>query len=172
MIDPEIQKALDDLSKRIDDNQGPRRREHFHDGKDLLKVKFDDLDRRKFYITHNIVGTAAATAANYSTFFVNEIGACVVSGFWERHQTAGTDAGAVTVGLEKVTDGTAPASGVSVLASELSLKATVNTVQTGTLTTTLANRNLALGDGLALEDTGTLTAVANVTVLVELTLTI
>lgn len=143
---------------------------HTHTGLDSEKVFFNDLAQRKFYIPHTIIGADAATAANYSVFFINYIGACVVSGFWEVHTTAGTDGSAVTIGLEKLTGTTALGSGSSVLDSELSLKTTANTVQEGTLSMTLENRNLALGDRLALEDTGTLTSVENVTVLVELTL--
>lgn len=171
MIEPEVQKEITRINRELEDIRNFKSIDHFHTGFDVSKIKFEDIARKKFYIHHNIVGTDSATAANYSTFYINEIDGCIVSGFWEVHTTAGSDAGAVTVGLEKLTGTTAPGSGVSILASELSLKGTANTVQKGTLTGTLTNLNLAIGDRLALEDTGVLTAVANVSVIVELTLT-
>ena len=144
-------------------------RGHRHTGFESPKVNWRDIHERKIYLNHTIVGADAATAANYGVFFINEVAPCFVSGFWEVHQTAGSDGSAVTVGLEKLTGTTAPGSGTNILSAELSLKATANTVQKGTLTTTIATLNLAVDDRLALEDTGTLTAVANVTIFVELT---
>lgn len=88
--------------------------------------------------------------------------------FREVHQTAGTDAGAVTLDLEKLTGTQNLDAGAAVLNATLSLKATINTVQTATLTDTLTSRSLARGDRLALKDSGTLTAVQNVSVIVEL----
>jgi 3-deoxy-D-arabino-heptulosonate 7-phosphate (DAHP) synthase class II len=119
------------------------------------------------YLAHTVYGADAAAAANYSTFFIAPI-AMTVESFREVHATAGTDGAAVTLQLEKLSSTTAPGSGSNVLTTALSLKATANTVQTGSLTTTLANRALAIGNRLALKKSGTLTAVANVTVLVEL----
>lgn len=160
-----------EIINRIENlENSPNMPDHRHTGFDASMVRFGDIKGRKIWVTHNIVGTDAATASNYSTFFINQMGSCYVSGFWEVHATAGSDAGSVTIGLEKLTGTTAPGSGTDVLSSALSLKATANTVQEGTLTPTIANKALAIGDRLALEDTGTLTGVANVTVLVELTL--
>jgi len=172
MTDSKLEKRISALEKELSYlKANPLMPDHFHNGSDASRINFNDLDQKKHWISYTIPGTNSATAANYSVFFVNEIGPCYVSAFYEVHETAGTDAGAVTVMLEKLTGTTAPASGSSVLTTALSLKATANTVQEGTLTNTFADRNLAAGDRLALKDSGTLTAVANVTVFVELTIT-
>lgn len=125
------------------------------------------LKNKRIFVEHTIIGADAATAANYGTFWIAPV-KCTVVNVWEVHETAGSDGGAVTLDVEKLDGTTAPGSGDSVLASTIDLKATANTVQTATITTTLADRNLAKGDRLALVDTGTLTSVANVTVVIEL----
>ncbi len=86
----------------------------------------------------------------------------------EVHAVAGTDAGAVTLMLRKCTGTQAPASGTALLASTLNMKATANTPQSGALTTTLNDRKLAPGDRLAVDFTGTLTALASVALSVVL----
>lgn len=86
----------------------------------------------------------------------------------ERHQTLGTDAGAVTLMVKKVPSGTAKASGTDMLAAGLNLKSTIDTNQAGALNATAANYTGAAGDGIALVSTGTLTAVDGVSVAVEI----
>lgn len=147
--------------------QEPILPDHFHNRYDASPINFQDIYQKKVWVHHTIQGTAAATAANYGVFYIVPT-ACYVNKVQEVHQTAGSDAGAVTVTLEKLTGTTALDSGTEVLATALSLKATANTVQTGTLTSTLGARTLAAGNRLALKDAGVLTAVANVTVLIEL----
>lgn len=141
---------------------------HTHTGVDMNKVRFTDLDRRIETVYHSIVGTAAATDTNYGVFFIAPA-PCIVTTFKEVHQTAGTDGGSVTLQLEKLTGTTAPDAGTALLSTALSLKATANTVQTGTIVTTISSINLATGDRLCLKDAGVLTAVANVTVQLEVT---
>ena len=143
--------------------------DHYHNGFDSNIVTWASIGQKKLHVHHTIVGTAAATAANYGVFFIVPA-ACLVTKVQEVHQTAGTDAGAVTLNIEKLTGTTALDSGANLLSTALSLKATINSVQTGTLTNTSSTRTLAAGDRLAMLDTGTLTAVANVTVLIELQL--
>jgi len=123
-------------------------------------------------ITVMIPGTSAATAANYTApFFIAERSYEVL---WcmERHETAGSAGGSVTVMLKKVPSGTAPASGIDVLTAGINLKATANTNQEGTIsqarTSSIYNRRLSTGDALSLVTTGTLTSVAGVTVSVLL----
>lgn len=111
-------------------------------------------------------GATAATAANYGVFFIAPY-KCKVLSAKERHRTVGSDGGTVTVNIEKVPSGTAEGSGTA-LATALSLKATVNTNQSFTLVSTEASTELATGDALALTDAGTLTAVADVCITVEL----
>lgn len=139
--------------------------EHFHET-DRIEARF--LKNRKLYIHHTIYGADAATAANYGVFWIVPF-ECNVTEVREVHQTLGTDAGAVNLNIEKLTGTQALDNGVDVLASTIDLKGTINTVVTGTLTTTVADKRLTRGDRLAMNDTGTLTAVANVTVVIEIT---
>ena len=119
-------------------------------------------------ITAILRGTTAATVANYLALFFIAQRSYEIIEVKERHETLGTDGSAVTVMLNKVPDGTAPASGTSVLKSGFNLKAIINTLQTGSITDTVANKRLITGDGLALEITGTPTNVAGVTISVLL----
>lgn len=142
---------------------------HYHTGLDSNKISWFDIDQRRLYVHHTIVGTAAATAANYGVFFIVPV-TCLLVGVKEVHQTAGSDAGAVTLNIEKLTGTQALDAGAATLATALSLKATADTVQTGTITGTSANKTFAAGDRLAMDDAGTLTAVANVSILLTLQL--
>ncbi len=169
-MNEELQKQIDSLKKEIDKmRKNPALPEHLHNGFDSTRVNWSDIYQRKLIIHHTIQGTAAATAANYGVFFIVPA-ACVLTKVQEVHQTLGTDAGAVTLDIEKLTGTQALDAGVAMLASTFSLKATINTVVTGTLSATLTSRSLVAGDRLAMKDAGVLTAVANVTVMVELTL--
>lgn len=149
--------------------QNPILPDHFHNRYDASPINFKDVYQKIVWVQWTISGLLAATATNYGVIYIVPV-ACYVTGFKEVHQTAGLDVGTVTVTLEKLTGTTALDSGTEVLATALSLKATANTVQTGTLSATLGARTLAAGNRLALKDAGTLTAVANVTVLIELTI--
>jgi hypothetical protein len=141
----------------------------------------DAILPRRIIAEVSVAGADAAAAANYPVFFIADSPAVSVDpGFSptasvyevvsvrERHETAGSDAGAVTVMVKKVPSGTAPASGTDVLAAGINLKATANTNQSPALHATAANRLLAPGDALALVTTGVLTAVAGVALMVEL----
>lgn len=91
----------------------------------------------------------------------------------ERHETLGTDGGAVTVDVVKASSGTALASGTSLLASTISLKATINTTQSrtlaaGTLASTAAGRTVLAGQCIGLKFSGTMTAVTGVCITVVL----
>ena len=128
-----------------------------------------------------IPDTMAQTAANYTApFFIAQRSYEVVE-ITERHELAGSDAGAVTLMVKKVPSGTAPASGYDILSAGINLKATANTNQTftsktstkiqqtyETATTNTPYRRLSDGDSLALVTTGTLTALKGVTVSVIL----
>jgi len=164
----ETQRQIESINKWIKgEKENPTLVDHFHDGFDTSKVSYENVVDKKIYVHHTVQGTGAATAANYGVFYIVPV-ACTISVVQEVHQTAGTNGGAVTVGLEKLTGTTAAGSGDDVLENELSLKSTINTTQTGTLSSTFINRSLVAGDRLALKDTGTLTDVAGVTVMVEL----
>ena len=118
------------------------------------------------YIDHVVYGTDAATATNYGVFFIAPF-PCAVLSVREVHGTAGSDGGSVGLNIEKLTGTQALGSGVDVLSADLSLKATANTVQEGVITTTIVNRNLKKNERLALKDVGTLTAVADVAITIE-----
>ena len=140
---------------------------HYHNGFDSNQVNWADLYQKKIWVHHTVVGTAAATATNYGVFLIVPI-ACLVTKIQEVHMTLGTDAGAVSLNIEKLTGTRALDEGSAMLSTAFDLKASINVVRTGTLTTTPSIRSLARGDRLALDDAGTLTAVANVTISVEL----
>jgi len=165
-----ILKKLQELEKQVNTLvRSPKVADHYHNGFDSSRVQWSDTDDKRVYLSHTIIGADAATAANYTVFFINQIGACYISRIYEVHQTAGSSADAA-LNIEKLTGTQALDAGVATLKTAFELDATANVVRTGTLTETLANRNLAVGDRLALDDAGTLTAVANVTIFVELTL--
>lgn len=90
------------------------------------------------------------------------------------HGTAGSDGGAVTLQVTKCTTTQAPSAGTPLLTNNTNagfdLKATANTPQTGALVGTAASVTLAAGNRLALDLTGTPTAVANLVVEVDLQL--
>lgn len=112
-------------------------------------------------------GAAAATAANYGTIFIANRG-YVVTAIREVHRTAGTDAGAVTLQVEKLTGTQAKDAGVDLLSTGFNLKATVETVVDGALVAAEATRTLAAGDRLGLVTAGVLTTVADVCVTITL----
>lgn len=135
---------------------------------------FNDITIRKnrgfFGVTLPVMaridGAAAQTAANFTTPFFIANRSYQILEVIERHETAGSDGGAVTVMVKKTPSGTAPASGTDVLTAGLSLKATANTNQSGVISRSADT--LAYGDSLALVSTGTLTNLVGVTVYVLL----
>lgn len=88
------------------------------------------------------------------------------------HATAGTDGSAVNLQVAKQTGTQAIGSGTNLLTNNtnagFNCKATINTVQNGTLTGTTASLQLAAGDRLALDFAGTVTSLAGVTVTIQL----
>jgi hypothetical protein len=173
MDDPRIvDQQLEQIRARLDTLEGSdtQLEDHFHNGNDVSKISFNDIAVKKVWVHHTIQGANAATATNYGVFWVAPF-ACLVNSFKEVHQVLGTDAGTVTVMLEKVTGTTVPGSGSAILDTALSLKATINTLQTASITATDATRlyrTLAIGDRLSMKLAGTPTAVSSVTVMVEL----
>lgn len=127
-----------------------------------------ELNQNTTRIVNGIVfGASAATAGNYGNFFIADR-AYLVLAISEVHRTAGSDAGTVTISVEKCTSGTAADGGVDLLATALSLKAAAATPQFGTLTNTKKDLIMLRGDRLVLKDTGAVTAVADVCVTVVL----
>jgi hypothetical protein len=87
----------------------------------------------------------------------------------EVHGTLGTDGSAVTATVKKCTGTQALTAGADLLgATKIDLKGTINTVQSPALTSTAADLQMAAGDRLSFDVTGTTTAVANMVVTVLL----
>jgi len=133
------------------------------DAKFQLKPPLDVISKKViknisiFPVSVHLKSTEPATAANYTPFFIADRPMIVVA-FTEVHGTAGTDGSDVTLQLERLQGTEAPDSGDELLSSALSLKATANTVQYGTLVNTDVIA-LKSGDRLCLKDSGTLTSV-------------
>jgi len=118
----------------------------------------------QYYLT---VSHAQASSVADQLFFVAPEPLEVVE-IHEVHGTAGTDLSAVTATIRKCTGTTALASGTDLLSTTINLKGAANTVQSPALTTTTADLQLATGDRLAFDSTGTTTALANMVVTVLL----
>lgn len=117
-------------------------------------------------VSISLANTTPQTAANFSTFFVADRPYSVLS-VTEVHGTAGSDASAVTLQIERLQGTEALDAGDELLTTTINLKGTANTVQYGTLKSTEVT-TLYRGDRLALKDAGTLTALKDVTVTVLL----
>lgn len=142
---------------------------HAHNGVDAPQIPYGNLFQKKIYVHWTLPGSSAATAGNYGVFWVAPV-ACTVIGFAEVHEVAGSAGGTVSLQLERLQGTEAPGAGDNLLLSALNLKATANTVQYGSITQARSGgiglANLAAGDRLCLKDSGTLTSLSNVTVLV------
>jgi len=147
----------------------------FRTGRDgsQLKLPLDSFSQK---IIQNIIiqpvsvrlaSTTAATAANYSHFFIADQGYIVLAAY-EVHAIAGSDSGSVTLQIEKLTGTTAPGSGISLLATGFNLKGTANTVQFADFSGAGGLNTIIRGDRLALKRSGTLTAVDDLVVTVYL----
>lgn len=116
-----------------------------------------------YVIRITIPGTQSATASNYSVIDNIPFPIDIVA-IYESHTTAGTDGGAVTLQVEKLTGTQALDAGTTLLSTAFDLKGAINTVSTGSLTTTKSDLTLSKGDRIALKDAGVLTAVEGVCV--------
>lgn len=112
--------------------------------------------------------TDPQTAAQWTTPFFIADRPYLLLKVTERHETAGSDAGAVTAMLKKVPSGTAPGSGTDMLTAGMSLKTTANTNQSGTVSKDITAIRMVAGDSLAFILTGTPTALVGVTIAVLL----
>lgn len=142
---------MDDIQTQFDN--------HNHDGQNSKRIT------QTVFVSKSLEGTAPATSANYGVFFI-ATRPCVIIAISEAHTVIGSDAGAVTVTLERLTSGVALDSGTVLLATAFDLKATVNVEHRGVLARIPVG--LSRGDRLALKDAGVLTAVAGLVVTVTL----
>lgn len=116
-----------------------------------------------FYITTNIWGDEAQDAANYGIIFTARWPIEILR-IVERHETAGTAGGAVTLDVLRVPNGTAIASGDSMVVTKFNLKATANTLQTREGVTLNDFRQLRENQSIGLKTSGTLTDLAGVSI--------
>lgn len=114
----------------------------------------------------NFIVIAGAAAADYDGVLVAPFAGKLVRVI-ERHGTAGSDGGAVTLMPTKVPSGTAKAAGTAMLSAGISLKGTADTNASGSLSATAADLLVADGDSVGLVLTGTATAVDAVSVMLE-----
>lgn len=129
-------------------------------------VAYEDVVRKGgIVVTVNLFGTDPATAANYDVFFTAPRPVEIME-VWETHRVAGTDGGAVELNLEILDSGEALGSGDEVLKTDFNLKSTINTPVSKSGFDLTSTRVLTAGQRLALKDTGTLTAVAGLSVTV------
>ena len=129
-----------------------------------MTEKWENIENKDgFYLTVNLPTTQPQTTGNYGMFFT-AYRSCEILQVTEVHAVAGTDAGAVTLDIEKLTGTTALGSGLSVLAATFDLKSTAYTLVRKIGRTLSDNRMLAPGDRLALTDAGVLTDLEGVQV--------
>ena len=105
-----------------------------------------------------IIANAEYVAASVDKAFFLATRAMRVKYIVARPTVAGTDGGAVTAVVRKVPDATAITSGTALHSGTFNLKGTANTNQVLTLSTTSSDLDLAAGDALAIDFTGTLTS--------------
>ena len=143
-------------------------------GRDLLARK-DDLYFRgggrdykttsdsfiTFQVSAYVASTAAATGANYPIFFVANQ-RCFLLEAKLRHDVDGGSG--ATIDVEKIINGVAKGSGVSMLKTPFAVSAGARTTISSAPTTTPANLMLNPGDAVALEASGTLTGLTDVVV--------
>jgi len=87
---------------------------------------------------------------------------------FEEHAVAGDDPGAVTLDITKDISGVVPGAGVSLLASPFNLKSTANTVVNPGPATVNSTIQIAAGDRISVNFTGTLTTLSGVVVTIFL----
>ena len=161
--------TIQELQKEI---EGLKRKNNFQ-----LRFPLDVQSKRiikntvELPITVRVQGTDAATASNYGIFFVNPLETILrIHSIAEVHQVAGSDAGTVSLQIERLQGTEALDAGDALLSTAFDLKGTANTVQYGTLVSNGELLQLNKGDRLALKDSGVLTAVENVCISIILKL--
>ena len=105
-----------------------------------------------------IVWPISASSVDESIFIASD--SWQITHIEEVHTVAGNDGSAVNVTVTNCDGTDAPSAGNNMLQAVIDLKGTANTMQTGTLTATTADLQLADGDRLALDYSGTLTTLA------------
>ena len=119
---------------------------------------------KSFTVNVMLDGTSGQTAANYDRFWIAPAKCVIdtVDASWSTASSSGT------LQVEKVASGTAQGSGTNLLSSTISTAGSADTTTAGTLSTTDATVELAVGNALALVNGGTLTSLVNLHVTVGL----
>jgi len=129
------------------------------------KITWEQIEFKDgFYLTVSLPGVLSQTTGYYDQFFIARRPMEVLR-VSEVHTTAGDDAGAVVLDVEKLTSTTAPGSGTSILTTTFDLKSTANTVVTKEQRNLSSARQLKENERLALKDTGVLTSLVGVCVI-------
>lgn len=137
---------------------------HTHVGYDKTSKIFKEIP-----IVERIQSTNGADTSFYSHFFINSTNRrYVVTEIKEVHGTAGTDAGDVTLQVERLQGTEIKTGGDALLSTAFNLKTAARTVQTGTLIANPSTLTLEVGDRLGLFTSGVITSVADVCVVVYL----
>ena len=118
-------------------------------------------------INFDTKSTTTTYADNNQPFFIARH-PCEVMWVAESHTVKGTDAGAVTLNIEKLTGTQAPGAGVEILDTAFDMKGNINTVVQKQGLDLTANRQLKNGEMLCVKFTGTKTSLAGVCVTVYL----
>ena len=118
-------------------------------------------------INFNTKSTTTTYADNNQPFFIARH-PCEVMWVAESHTVKGTDAGAVTLNIEKLTGTQAPGAGAEILVTAFDMKGNINTVVQKQGLDLTANRQLKNGERLCVKFTGTKTSLAGVCVTVYL----
>jgi hypothetical protein len=117
------------------------------------------------YLTASLTMLANAAVVDQAFFIAPE--PLEVVEIHEIHTTLGTGAGDVTLQVERLQGTEAPGgNGDALMSATVNLKAANNTLQSPALTATTANLQLAAGDRLGVDVSGTTTSVAGVVVTV------
>lgn len=126
-----------------------------------VRYSAEALKRKRMVVSHKVWDITKA-----GVFFIAPTDLVIVQAQCTFSQ-AGTDAGAVTLNIEKLSDGQASGAGTTVLSDTFDLKGTINTVQSVRPTSSIFSKNLRRGERLGLVVTGVPTAVENVIIVVE-----
>jgi len=130
------------------------------------QIDFQELiNKDGYYFTAKVQGTSATTSGNYGIFATVRYPIQIIR-IDERHEVAGSDGSAVTLDVVVVNNGSAVSTGASLLASTFNLKATADTLQIKDKRNLSNNRFVEPNQSIALKTSGTLTAVAGVSVTV------
>lgn len=122
------------------------------------------LKEKRMYVSHQVIDSNIASS--YGVFFIAPTSLRIIQALC-CFSVAGTDAGAVTLTIEKLINTQASGTGVNVLSSSFDLKGVINTTQFAIPVLATIPKNLKRGDRLGLVLSGVPTSVNNVIIGIE-----